>query len=79
MLGGCPESAPSPSVIERPNLPGKPALFGVPVAVPQPKAGQDARLYAAQTRKSVIEANARLRNDGTFYDDVRRDFGAPTQ
>lgn len=78
MLGGCAGSVPpSPAVTERPNLPSRPAQFGQPVPVPDPRKGQDARAFAAETRKSVLEANQRLRNDDLFYTDVERDFGAP--
>lgn len=59
-----------------PNLPPPPAQFGSPVAVPVPQAGQDARLYAARTRKALLEANQRLVNDGEFYCDVQRRFSA---
>jgi hypothetical protein len=47
------------------------------VPVPEPRKGQDARAFAAENRKSVLDANQRLRNDGKFYDEVTRDFGAP--
>ena len=43
--------------------------------MPTPKVGQDARLFAGQNRKAVIEANQRLRNDAAFYRDVQEQFG----
>ena len=72
MLSGCNPSAAPPI---RPNLPPASPDFGRPVPVPTPKVGQDARLFAGQNRKAVIEANQRLRNDAAFYRDVQEQFG----
>jgi hypothetical protein len=57
-------------------LPAPPVEFGKPVDVPTPVKGADARLFAARTRKRLVEANLRLRNDKSFYDDVQRRFGS---
>jgi hypothetical protein len=54
----------------RPYLPSPPSTFGLPVPVPQPVAGQDARAFAAVTRASLLGANQRLRNDKAFQADV---------
>ena len=70
---GCQPSAAPPL---RPDLPPPPALFGQEVPVPNPGRGQDARLFAAQTRRALLESNERLRDDAAFYHDVQRDFGA---
>ena len=72
ILSGCAPSAAPPI---RPNLPDAPALFGSPVVVPDPRRGEDARLFAARTRKALLEGNQRLRDDGAFYRDVRDKFG----
>ena len=71
-LTACQPSAAPPI---RPNLPPASPDFGRPVPVPTPKVGQDARLFAGQNRKAVIEANQRLRNDAAFYRDVQEQFG----
>ncbi|MFT4097047.1 MAG: hypothetical protein QM651_07970 [Rhodoblastus sp.] len=51
-------------------------MFGRPVVVPAPRRGQDARLFAAQTRRALLEANQRLQDDAAFYDDVQQRFGS---
>lgn len=63
----------------RPNLPDAPQLFGRPVTIPEPRKGQDARVFAAATRKAALEANQRLRDDAEFYRDVQENFGAQQQ
>lgn len=68
------QSTPTQSIM-RPDLPSAPALFGSPVVVPDPRRGEDARLFAARTRKALLEGNQRLRDDGAFYRDVREKFG----
>ena len=75
-LAGCGEapvvSAPAPI------LPAAPTDFGKPVAVKPPKVGEDARVYAARERAGRLTANARLKNDGAFYADVKAKLaGAP--
>ena len=45
--------------------------------IPEPRKGQNARVFAAATRKAALEANQRLRDDGFFYRDVQQKFGAP--
>jgi hypothetical protein len=72
MLAACSESAVMKPV--RPNLPPAPALFGLPVPLPVPQAGSDARAFAAMERASLLVANGRLKNDGTFYGEVRKQF-----
>jgi hypothetical protein len=57
-------------------LPAPPADFGKPVDVPKPMKGADARLFAARTRLRLIDANQRLVNDKSFYNDVQRRFGS---
>ena len=71
MLAGCAASGPA----LRPVLPAPPAHFGEPVAVRPPRAGEDARAYAARERVGRLGANDRLRDDAGFYQDVQRDFG----
>lgn len=44
--------------------------------MPDPRKGEDARLFAARTRKALLEGNQRLRDDGAFYRDVREKFSA---
>jgi hypothetical protein len=34
----------------------------------------NAKIFALQNRKALIEANRRLTNDSEFYADVKRDF-----
>lgn len=57
------------------HLPVLPASLGQPCAVPQLRAGQDARAALAGTRLAL--ATCRRRHSGTvqFYADVRRNFG----
>lgn len=35
------------------------------------------RVFAAGTRRALLEANQRLRDDGSFYRDVQQKFGVP--
>ena len=73
MLAGC-----AASVTDRkPILPAPPAGFGEPVAVPVPRAGQDARSVAARAFGALRQANGRLEADRAFYDDVRTRFSEP--
>lgn len=55
-------------------LPTPPAECGQPVAVPDPKKGQDARAFAARTRGALIVANSRIVDCEAFRRDVWRDF-----
>lgn len=71
MLSGCVPSVAPPL---RPNLPPAPAEFGLPVPVPQPVKGQDARAFAAVTRVALLNANQRLANDKSFQADVWKRF-----
>ena len=70
----CNQSAAPPPV--RPNIPDAPQLFGRPVPIPEPRKGQNARVFAAATRKAALEANQRLRDDAAFYRDVQEQFGS---
>jgi len=57
-----------------PSLPPAPSTFGLPVPLPNPHKGQDARAFAAKERAVILEANQRLRNDAAFYSDVVSKF-----
>jgi hypothetical protein len=59
----------------KPNLPQPPSSFGVPVAFPLPVAGRDVRVHRAKLAVALDEANARLRNDAEFYQDVVARYG----
>ncbi len=76
MLSACSTSV--GPVVQLPNLPPPPALFGVPVPVPVPVKGQDARAFAAIERASLGNANHRLRNDKAFQEDVWAHFSKPS-
>jgi hypothetical protein len=58
------------------HLPREPALFGSPVPLRDLAAGRGAKAALAAERADHIEANRRLENDASFYQDVRRNFGA---
>lgn len=76
-LAGCATSdTQPPDLAARPILPPAPAAFGKPVAVRPPKAGEDARAYAAREIAGRLVANQRLRDDAAFYADVTTRFGA---
>mgnify|MGYP000857564169 CR=1 FL=1 len=75
MCAACQRSDALPLI--RLSLPPAPSTFGLPVAVPEPRKGQDVRVFAAGTRRALLEANQRLRDDGSFYRDVQQKFGAP--
>lgn len=49
-------------------------MFGESVKIPQPKKGEDARVFAARERAAILEGNQRLRNDRSFYQDVLDKF-----
>jgi hypothetical protein len=55
-------------------LPVEPSNFGKQVELPRPVIGMNAKIFALQNRKALIEANRRLTNDSEFYADVKRDF-----
>jgi len=77
MFSAC--STSSPPVVQLPNLPPPPALFGVPVPIPVPVKGQDARAFSAIERASILNANQRLRNDKAFQEDVWLFFSKPAR
>jgi len=72
LLASC---ASPPVEIAQPKLPDPPNKFGEPVQLPEPQKGKSVRTFALQNRLNLIEANQRLENDRTFYEDVRRGFG----
>ena len=74
-LAGCAE-APGPTM-SAPLLPAAPADFGRPVTVRAPRAGEDARAYAAREKAGRLTANHRLTNDDAFYRDVETRFSRP--
>lgn len=45
------------------------------MSVPQLQKGDDVRKFAARTKRKLLEANQRLRDDYSFYSDVQREFG----
>ena len=49
--------------------------FGKPVDLPPVKKGESVKVFALKNRAAAIEANRRLENDATFYDDVLALFG----
>jgi len=55
-------------------LPAPPENFGKPVPLPKPKVGEGMKTFALKNRAAAIEANNRLENDRTFYDDVLEMF-----
>lgn len=61
-------------MLSKVELPAAPNNFGKPIELPRPVTGMNAKLFAMQNRKALIEANRRLINDSEFYADVRRDF-----
>ena len=60
----------------RPSLPSAPSSFGEPVLMPVPRAGQDARDYAARAIAGLRIANNRLEMDRLFWQAVEQEFGA---
>lgn len=69
MLNACSEN--KPSLTASVAIPEAPESFGKMVAVPRPKAGQNPKAYAAQCIMAVRQANGRLQNDKTFYDNLK--------
>ncbi len=55
------------------QLPPRPT-FMAPVAEPQFKAGDDARVAYRRTRGALRNANDRLRASGSWYDGVRQRY-----
>ena len=70
---GC--AASPPRLAAGDPLPAAPTFFGAPVAVPDPRLGEDARGYAARALGALGKANGRLAVDRAFYRDVRTGFG----
>jgi hypothetical protein len=67
MLGGCATSGKAPVARSLPP----PPEFLKPVPTPDVKSGMDARVVAAQGRKSLSEANDRLDAGRSWYEGVR--------
>lgn len=74
LLTGCATSSPAP-IIVRPSLPPFPADLS-PVSPVPPRAGVDAREYAARSVSALVEANSRLNRARLFYEDVVTSYGA---
>jgi hypothetical protein len=49
-------------------------MFAKPVPLPSVKVGESIKVFALRNRAALIEANMRLKNDGLFYQDVKREF-----
>lgn len=82
MLVGC-GSLPSPYATKeeavaaekrRPQLPNPPPNFGTPVEEPKITVGANAKILLRRTTSQLRLANARLRNDKAFQQDVWRDY-----
>lgn len=50
-------------------------MFSKPVPLPNVKVGESVKVFALRNRAALMEANMRLKNDGAFYEDVKREFG----
>jgi hypothetical protein len=74
MLQACAGSTPALIPATRPVLPAAPAAFGQPVPPPSIARGLDARALAARERAALLQANGRLRDDGTFYNSVLKAY-----
>ena len=61
-------------VVAKPTLPPPPPLFSKPVPLPTVKVGESVKVFALRNRAALMEANMRLKNDGAFYEDVKREF-----
>jgi len=70
MLAGCATSG------DKRHLPPPPTAFGKPVPVRPINPGDGAKAALAAERADHVEANRRLENDGAFYADIRKNFGA---
>jgi len=55
-------------------LPPAPENFGKPVPLPPSKVGESMKTFALKNRAAAIEANKRLEDDRSFYDDVLEMF-----
>lgn len=70
MCAGCATSAPATAPRLGTDLPPRPAWMAeVPVSAE--RVGQDSRDLLAVRTGELVEANARLRRSGPWYDDVR--------
>lgn len=49
-------------------------MFSKPVPLPTVKVGESVKVFALRNRAALMEANMRLKNDGAFYEDVKREF-----
>ena len=73
LLAGCQSNG--ASKLQPVNLPGPPACMA-PVAVPEIRAGDDARLALARSRAATASANGNLVCSRTWYEGVRKGYGA---
>ena len=71
-----PENAPIDvgPIVAKPTLPSPPPMFSKPVPLPTVKVGESVKVFALRNRAALMEANMRLKNDGAFYEDVKREF-----
>jgi hypothetical protein len=60
-----------PPVVTSITLPEAPESFGKMVALPRGHVGQNPKAWAAQCVAAVRQANGRLQNDKTFYDNLK--------
>jgi hypothetical protein len=75
--GGCAHTAAVPHELAV-ALPPPPA-FMAPIAEPQAKPGDDAKIAYRRTRSALRIANSRLSNSRGWYVDVRRRYGGRRQ
>jgi len=73
LLAGCQSNG--ASKLQPVNLPSSPACME-PVPVPEIRAGDDARLALARSRATVASANGNLVCSRTWYEGVRKGYGA---
>jgi len=70
MLSGCGES----TDVRHVSLPSRPLVVADPLALPEPQAGQDAVVVAAEARRVAAENARRLRDAQTRYDQIVTDY-----
>lgn len=64
----------NPPLVVKSTLPSPPPLFAQPVPMPTVKVGESVKTFALRNRAALIEANNRLKNDGSFYQAVLTNF-----
>lgn len=72
MLQGCATSTPTRVEVRR-DLPQRPS-WAIPVEVPAPKAGEDARLVGARERAGRYADASVILAFGAWYDTVRAEY-----